>query len=288
MRIYNLSAETYKKFLDLLSILKNEFNDIFIYDDSFSSLNSKGDAIFKVKPVLDVEDFRVTIDSVKTNFPLLKLLQNENVKIYDDDAYKILTFKGESIEINLRYSTASENRVDTFEKNLKEITSISFPVHILEKIEAAAKSLKLENFLIKSDDGTLTIGMETPNGIKKIKFYSVKTDIYDKMEKNLSFPVNPLISFFNILKEFAEDLQEINFSILKDQKGEYYLQTDLREDSKSYGLILRRITSGNIAEVFEEEPEEEIEEEITQTQIQSSYSYSSYPDYSEEQSLKIF
>lgn len=285
MRTYEFGTESYKKFLNILSILKNEFDDIVIQNDRFSSLNNNGNAIFKISSVIGNENFTITIDSIKTNLSLLKLLANDFVKIYVDDKHRINTFKGDPIEINIRYPTATENQItDGFEKDLKEVTYFLLPETILNKMETASKSLKLDTFSIEIDDDTLVLYMESANSVRKIKFYKVASET-EGLKETLSFPVSPLVNFYQLVKEYIDEIVELELTILKDAKDEYYLQTQISESGKTFGLILRTQHSGNLRNIINADEKEEDNEEDESEERVPSYSESSSSD---DGSIKIF
>lgn len=257
MQIYEVGGKTYEKLLSLLNILKHEYDDIVILNDTFSSLNNRADAIFKIKEFTGVENFSIIIDSIKINLPLLKLFQNEPVTIYNDEDYQILTIKGDYIELNLRYTTSTSNqRMDTFEKNVNKIVSFTVPISILSKMENAAKSLKTDSFMLKMEQETISLIMSSLNNVKKVKFYSIKTDTDFPQETIVNFPVDPLVVYLQIVKLRYSDAQELTFSLSKDNNENYYIETELKTDYDELGLILKKVSQGDLNTVLnEEEPE---------------------------------
>lgn len=281
MRVFELSAGSYKQFLSLLSILKSEFKDVIIKNDSFSSINDGKNAILKIKSVTGMSEFSIIINELKINLPLLKLLQNDSVKVYVDDKTEVNTFKGEPIELSLRYSKRVQNEIaNTFDNNTKELTVITLSDSIIGKIEDAAKTLKISTFSIESNGNSLTLLIETPNHARKIKFFSIRTDM-EEINEVLTFPVTPLVNYLQLIREFSEEdeISEIELSLLKSTTSEeYYLQTNASLEDREISLIVRREHTGDPLSVVTSEIEDAIDER-EEMEEQESYS---------DGSLKIF
>lgn len=272
MQIYEVGERTYEKFLSLLNILRHEFEDVVILNDSFSSLNNRADAIFKIKNITGIENFTLTIDSIKINLPLLKLFQDEPVTIYNDESYQILTVKGDYLELNLRYtSTTSNQRIDTFERNTTKLVSFSVPISILSKMESAAKSLKSDNFMLKVDGENVSIIMSSLNNVRKIKFYSIKTDTDFSQEAIINFPVEPLVVYLQLIKLMSPDAQELTFTLSRDNNENYYIETEFKTKYEELGLTLKKVSEGELETVLDED--EEVEEQYQNQRIQNDDDY---------------
>lgn len=264
---YTLSHEEFKKFIALLSHLKNQVNDVIVRKNSVKLMNDEQNAVLVINNLFENSEISFVINSVKRSLPLLKLLLSGNqIKIEVDTEKKISVWTDGEVELSWRYTTDSINKVtEDYEENLEKKVNFTVPTKFVEHLDIASKGLREDAFEIYVTSEDATFYIESKPMQKLVKLLSIKLDKGLEAEETLRFPVSPLTTFYSMAKDIAGVEEYVAMSLLKDNStNSYYLSMESSSEELDGRILLRSVTPEDLERELDEELDEEYgsEEEL--------------------------
>lgn len=183
MRQVNLDATMYEELLKVMTVLKDNCNDLDIRNGLIRQRSNDRASIFEINVNHLIENVNMPISDLKKNIDLLKAFEKQEVGITLDedeggnffqfsDQYSSIKFRPIKDEYIDNKFMPDEELNATFVLNNEDIVlSATIPKNISDRIKIISTNFNINSIQVKFEGETVCLRAETQSKTQSAKFY---------------------------------------------------------------------------------------------------------------------